>query len=78
MKKIIEATPLENYNLLIKLDDGTQIQYNVEPLLNTNVFAPLKEKSFFKTVRPTWCGIEWTDEIDICIDSILIDGTKIN
>ncbi len=76
--KIINVKPMKDYNLIVSFDDGRIIKYDVKPLLESKVFSPLKDMMFFKLVKPTWCGIEWTDDIDICADSIINDGIRVS
>lgn len=44
---VIQVIPYEDYNVYVYFDDGKIVCYNVKPLLEKKVFAPLKDKDFY-------------------------------
>ena len=65
--KIETAVPTENYTLVIEFDNQQIKEYDVTPLLENEMFYPLKEPSFFKNVRVESGGyaVVWNADIDI-------------
>ena len=44
---VIQVIPYEDYSVYVYFDDGKIVCYNIKPLLEKSVFAPLKDKDFF-------------------------------
>lgn len=68
LKDIIFVEPLENYQLLLKFEDGVEGIVSIAEHINfTGVFAPLKEKSFFATVQVNseLGTIQWPNGADL-------------
>ena len=68
--KAIDVKPLDNYILLIKFDNGEVKRFDVKPYLNHKVFAELKDKEIFNTVKVAGLSIEWINGADICPDEL--------
>jgi len=67
--------PLEGYKLKVAFSDGTQHIVNMAPLLDSAVFAPLKDTAIFNQVYveygvPMWCD----GEIDIAPEWLQENG----
>ena len=43
--RIKDATPIINYQILVHFFDGENKLYNMKPLLQKNIFSPLKDIS---------------------------------
>lgn len=78
--KIISVQPLEDYQLMIEFSNQEYRQYDVKPLLNKEMFAPLKNLSFFKNVQVETGGyaVIWNDDIDISEYELWINGKTVN
>lgn len=65
--KIRSAAALDNHILIIEFDNNDKKQYDVSPLLNKKMFAPLKSSELFKAVKVEQGGyaVFWNSEIDI-------------
>jgi hypothetical protein len=65
--RIQSASVLDEHTLLIRFTNGKRKMYDVTPLLNREMFAPLKNPGFFKNVRvePGGYAVFWNAEIDI-------------
>ncbi|MEI8132537.1 MAG: DUF2442 domain-containing protein [Leptolinea sp.] len=79
LKDIVEVTPLENYHLRIRFEDGIDGDVDVSQLVKfTGVFAPLVEEVFFQRVRldPELGSICWENGADLDTDVLyaLISG----
>ena len=48
---IVEVIPKENYRLYIKSQDGIAGLFAVKPYLESEAFAPLKNRSEFEQIK---------------------------
>lgn len=64
--RIKSASAINNHTLIVEFDNN-QKKYDVSPLLNKDMFAPLKNPAFFKAVKVEQGGfaVVWNSEIDI-------------
>jgi hypothetical protein len=63
---IIEVTPLTNYRLWLKFEDGTEGEISIADLISfTGVFAPLQDEMFFKQVRVEYGTVTWANGADL-------------
>jgi hypothetical protein len=70
MLKIIKVTANHDYILSVKLSDGRSGNFDVKPYLEKGVFTELKDKNYFRQVKPFFCGIIWPNEQDFSADTI--------
>jgi hypothetical protein len=67
---IAEIIPQDNYMLYIKTEDGKTGLFDVKPYLDSEVFAPLKDKTEFERVHNGQYFIEWDCGADLSADTI--------
>jgi hypothetical protein len=70
MLKVIKVKADNDYTLSVELSDGRFGSFDVKPYLDKGVFTQLKDKNYFKRVKPFFCGIVWPDEQDLSADTI--------
>lgn len=70
MTKIIEAIPIENHALAIKLDNGKQGIFDVTPFLDKGIFSELRDVQYFRQVKVRGRSIFWPHDQDFCADTI--------
>jgi len=70
MLKVIKVNANNDYTLSVKLSDGRSGKFDVKPYLEKGVFTELKDKNYFKQVKPFFCGIVWPNEQDLSADTI--------
>lgn len=77
--RIKNATPIINYQILVHFFDGENKLYNMKPLLQKNIFSPLKDINLFTklNIDPGGYGISWTEDIDISCDELYENGRQI-
>jgi hypothetical protein len=65
--KIKSAHTIDNHTLPIEFDNNHKKKYDVAPLLNKDMFSPLKNPALFKAVKVEQGGyaVVWNSEIDI-------------
>ena len=68
--KIAEVIPKENFTLHIRSEDGETGTFDVRPYLESEVFAPLKDRNEFERVHNGKYFIEWDCGADLSADTI--------
>jgi hypothetical protein len=68
MIRIVEATPLADYQLRVRFNDGVKGVYSVDPARRGGVFAPLLAQNVFEavTINKNFGCVEWPGGIDLC------------
>jgi hypothetical protein len=70
MLKVKKVTANNDYTLSVELSNGRSGNFDVKSYLEKGVFIQLKDKDYFKQVKPFFCGIVWPDEQDLSADTI--------
>jgi len=77
MHKIINVTVLENYKLKLEYDNGQQGIADLSHLVGKGVFALWNDYNAFRKVKIGSSGeLLWSDQIDICPDSLYLKITN--
>jgi hypothetical protein len=68
MIRIVEATPLADYQLRVRFNDGLEGIYSVDPARRGGLFAPLLAQDVFEavTINTDFGCVEWPGGIDLC------------
>ncbi len=75
MRTIISLQPMEDYQLLVKFDDGIEKKVDLKPYIQLPVFSILKDINIFQKVINKGYFIEWQgQEIDLSADTLWHDG----
>ena len=79
-ERIRDIEVLEDYLLRVKFYNEVIKIYDCKPLLEKDVFKPLKNESFFKRVKVDsgGYGIIWNDDIDLAESELWINGVTDN
>ena len=67
---IAEIVPKNDYVLFIKTEDGRSGSFDVAPYLESEAFAPLKDKREFERIHNGKYFIEWDCGADLSADTI--------
>ena len=67
---IVEIVPQGNYMLYIKSEDGKTGLFDVKPYLESESFAPLKNRSEFERIHNGGYFVEWDCGADLSADTI--------
>lgn len=67
---IAEVIPKENHTLHIRAEDGTTGVFDVKPYLESEAFAPLKDRTEFERIHNGGYFIEWDCGADLSADTI--------
>ncbi len=70
MHFVRDAAYLSEYKLLLTFEDGVVKLVDMEPYLDGEIFEPLKDTDYFKTVRvnPDIDTIVWDNDADVSPD----------
>ena len=65
--KIKSTLAINNHTLLVEFDNNEKKKYDVTPLLSKEMFLPLRNPAFFKSVKVEQGGyaVAWNNQIDI-------------
>ena len=66
--RVIEVIPNDDYKLFITFNNGENRVFDAQELLEVEVFAPLKNISFFKSAKVEFGTVVWPLGIDCCPD----------
>lgn len=77
--KIQSVQALDNHHLLVSFDNAEKRDYDVNPLMQRPMFAPLKSAPLFKSVVVETGGfaVVWNDAIDISEYELWAHGTPV-
>ena len=77
MLKVKKVNANNDYTLFVELSDGRTGVFDVKPYIDKGVFRQLKDKNYFKQVKPFFCGITWPNEQDLSADTIACELKKV-
>ncbi len=70
MLKVISVDAIGAYKLRIEFSNGRNGVFDVSPYIDKGVFVELKDKAYFRSVRPAFGGIMWPHEQDFSAETI--------
>jgi hypothetical protein len=75
--KIISVKALDKHTLAIEFENHESKKYDITPLLDKEMFFPLKDPALFKNVHVETGGyaVSWNNEIDISEHELWVHGT---
>ena len=72
-----DVEPKDNYSLLVTFENGEKRLVNCSQLLDKKIYAPLKNKSFFDSVKTEYGTAVWGNQIDIAPEFLYQAGIKV-
>ena len=73
--KDVKAT--DDYKLILTFTDDKVKIFDVTPYLDKGFFKQLKDKSYFKSVKPFMDSIQWQNGQDFCPDTLYSESKSI-
>ncbi|MBM3422743.1 MAG: DUF2442 domain-containing protein [Chlorobi bacterium] len=70
MLKVMNVMANDDYTLFVELSDGRSGIFDVKPYLEKGVFTQLQDLSYFRQVKPLFCGIVWPNGQDLSADTL--------
>lgn len=77
MRTITTIHANDDWTLDVVFNDGAERRFDLKPLLDCEVFAPLRTLGLFKTVRNGGYFVEWANEADLSADTLYLQGISI-
>jgi len=75
--RVKNVKPQENYTLHLWFANGEEGILDMKPYLDKGIFKDLRDLSVFNSVRPFIGTIQWSNEADLCPDTVYLDSVKI-
>lgn len=76
---IIEVKALDNYNIYLKFKNGEEKIYDMtEHIKKIKYFKKLKNKEYFKRVKPRGDTVEWENGEDVAPENLYYDSIPRN
>ena len=70
METVVRVTAQANYQLKIEFRSGEVRLFDVKPYLAKGIFQQLQNLAVFNSVRPFLGSIQWSNEADLCPDTL--------
>jgi hypothetical protein len=76
--KVESVEPLEGKRLLVRFVNGVEKVYDCNQLLHLEMFRPLKNEAFFKSVKADagGYGVSWNDAVDLSEYELWVNGEE--
>ncbi len=65
---------LMSINSILTFTNDEKKVFDVTPYLDKGFFKQLKDKSYFKSVKPFMDSIQWQNGQDFCPDTLYLDS----
>ncbi|MEI8033292.1 MAG: DUF2442 domain-containing protein [Chlorobiaceae bacterium] len=78
--KIKSAQAIDSHSLLVEFDNEQKRRYDINRLLDKEMFAPLRDESLFRAVKVDVGGyaVVWRSDIDISEHELWIHGDAVS
>jgi hypothetical protein len=78
--KVRSAKAIDDHTLLVEFNNRQKKKYDVSPLLQKEMFLPLKNPAFFKAVKvePGGYAVVWNSNIDISEYELWSNGQEMH
>jgi Protein of unknown function (DUF2442) len=74
---VIAVKPLDNFELELRLADGSMKRFDMKPLLSLKPWNKIASQSQFNQVRAAYGTVVWPGEIDIAPETLMLDSVAI-
>lgn len=75
---IIEVEAKDDYTLIIVFDTKEKKVFDMNNLIkNSKVYYRLKDKEYFKKIKPRGDTVEWENGEDVCPEKLYYESVKI-
>jgi len=72
--RVKDVKPTDDYKLILTFTNGETKIFDVTLYLEKGFFKQLKDKSYFKSVRPFMDSIQWQNGQDFCPDTLYLES----
>jgi hypothetical protein len=74
--RVVKAEPNPNYTVRVWFNNGEVGILDMKPYLERGIFRALKDLSVFNSVHPFLGTVQWSNEADLCPDTVYLDSIK--
>ena len=75
--RVTEVSPQADYTLILTFVGGGKRIYNAIPLLEKNIYSPLKNLSFFMSAKVEGDTVVWNEDVDIAPEHLFEQSVPI-
>ena len=75
--RVTHVTPNPDYTLLLTFTNKENRKFDMKPYLDKGAFTQLKDLKNFMNVKPFLGSIQWSNELDLCPDTLYEDSVEI-
>jgi len=75
--RVKDVQPTDDYKLILTFTNGEVKIFDVTPYLDKGFFKQLKDKSYFKSIKPFMDSIQWQNGQDFCPDMLYLDSQSL-
>ena len=68
--RVKAVQPQPDYKLRLTFTNGEVRIFDVKPYLSKGIFQQLRDERIFNSVRPFLGSIQWSNEADLCPDTL--------
>jgi len=72
--RVKDVKPTDDYKLILTFTNGEIKMFDVSPYLEKGFFKQLRDKSYFKSVKPFMDSVQWQNGQDFCPDMLYLDS----
>jgi Protein of unknown function (DUF2442) len=72
--RIKDVQAEQDFKLLITFNNGEKKSFDVKPYLEIGVFKELQDVNLFNSVKPFLGSIQWANGLDLCPDTLYLEG----
>ena len=72
--RVLNVKPCHDYTLHITFNNGEEKSFDVKPYLELGLFKELKDVGVFNSVKPFLGSIQWANGLDVCPDTLYLEG----
>jgi len=76
--RVKNVKAIDEYKLLLTFTNGEKKVFDVKPYLDKGFFKQLKDKNYFKNVKPFLGSIQWQNGQDFCPDTLYLESEIYN
>lgn len=72
--RVKDVKPTDDYKLILTFTNDEVKIFDVTPYLDQGFFKQLKDKNYFKSVKPFIDSIQWQNGQDFCPDTLYLES----
>jgi len=78
MIEVSEVKTIQEYELLLRFNNGEERRFDMRPYLHYPVFKRLENRGYFSLARVNYGTVTWPGEIDIAPETLYEESVPLN